>query len=363
MAVPPTVAVHAPLPLKQLGIRCIEALVKAVGEANSSDRNRLEDIAGRFKIWAGNIGLAASGMAGVEYRFRDDATATDVLESMLNSMQRRLLRLMDPTAIGIGDHEMNEHASDLSSEDDYELDADNTNNTNDTVDISNMSPIRAVEDIVDQLYQFLKLVKTTETAGEYSRVVNFSLRYAEDLEDPDYADFMRFSIRREVPNASPEVAERLLSAALYRRWKILYKQEHSKKLRGNIDNLFGAPGPSSAVNQINQPPVTDIAHLLEVPHLVVQDVTSAQRKVQIAAPTDTMASTVQKLSVPMPSRSVAHTQISASGITRRAQLDIPRPSSLNANITSHGEAVCPYCAQILRLDVVEDTVPGRAKWA
>src|SRR5204862_1011469 len=87
-----------PLPqtLELLGRRCATLLISALTEAQDDARKQLEDLISRFKIWAGNIGLFASGRAGIDYRFESHVEARDVLYSMLKSLEKGLERLIHP---------------------------------------------------------------------------------------------------------------------------------------------------------------------------------------------------------------------------------------------------------------------------
>jgi hypothetical protein len=75
-----------------LGRECMRRLVVAVDRQKPGSRTRilLENDLGRFKIWAGSIGLFALGRSGIDYRFGQDERARDVVSTMLEWLKRRL---------------------------------------------------------------------------------------------------------------------------------------------------------------------------------------------------------------------------------------------------------------------------------
>lgn len=68
--------------------RFVEVVTKESSDPGAKDL--LENSLGRFKIWAGSIGLFALGRSGIDFRFRHDEVAREVITTMLEKLKRRL---------------------------------------------------------------------------------------------------------------------------------------------------------------------------------------------------------------------------------------------------------------------------------
>ncbi|KAF2175474.1 hypothetical protein K469DRAFT_610458 [Zopfia rhizophila CBS 207.26] len=366
-----------PLPetLERLGHRCAALFTVVRKGAQDETRPQLDDLISRFKIWAGNIGLFASGRAGIDHRFESDIEARDVLFSMLISLSKALQRMMpsDPSAsekqakCSTADrHEQEskpEGPIDSSSEE-SSLDEDSTADSADEGDLADAPAIRVAEEVINQLYRFLKLVKSSGSSEEYAKVVNFASRHCDKEEDAAFGSWIRFTIKREMPVAAdyfPALVNRLTNAALYRRWKMLYKQEHARKLRSNIEDLLPSQ-PGALASEINTSASTiQPVQAPTLPTIVVDNVTPAQPRVSFVPASHTEASVVRKLAVPLSTKSAAPSNVTPSGVIRRGKLDIP-PAPPPEKETSR-EVVCPYCTHVIRSDLYGTSRTDKARWA
>ncbi len=363
-----------PLPqtLKLLGRGCAALLTSALTEAQDEARKQLEDLISRFKIWAGNIGLFASGRAGIDYRFESDVEARDVLYSMLKSLEKGLERLVHPKTSNL---EGSQESRDLShrirtsepesllysSSEESGLEEDSASGSVDGEDFTGFPAIKATEDVINQLYRFLKLVKSSGSSGEYSKVMSFASRHCGKEEDTACDSWIRFTIQREIPVTSATVVKRLVDTAMYRRWKMLYKQEHARKLCSNVEDLlpseFKATDTGIDISGIGSPQPASS----KLPAIVVDTSPLTQGKVRFAPMSHTEASTAQKLTVPLPARPTAPSNITPSGVVRRGRLDIPAPPKPDRETSR--EVVCPYCTQVIRSDLYGNSRTDKARWA
>ncbi|OAL45669.1 hypothetical protein IQ07DRAFT_548555 [Pyrenochaeta sp. DS3sAY3a] len=360
-----------PLPetLERVGRRCALLFASALKDSKDDTRTRLEELISRFKIWAGNIGLFANGRAGIDYRFESDTGARDVLFSMLLSLSRALQRVKasdssdteKQTQSSFVNREMpisaNENAIDSAS-DESSLSEDSAasspNNTRDT------PAIKVAEDIVNQLYKILKLVKSSTSSSEYARVVKFASQNCDKEEDTEFESWIRFSIKKEMPFAAenlPGLVDRLADAALYRRWRMRYKNEHARKLCANVEELLPSRPDGGILAETSLLPVT----ATQIPAIVIDNIVPSEPKVRFTAVPHTEASTVQKLTMPITPKSVTPTVITQSGIMRRGKLDIPS-APIPESGASH-EIVCPYCSQIISSDFYGTSKTNKARWA
>lgn len=363
---------HTPPDLQVLGRRCADLLSSAVSKADDESRGRLEDVVVRFKIFAGNIGLFAQGRAGVDHRFESDVEARDVFFGMLSGLERWLLRLGPPNAppspdtpglsrAKLEDDDADHQTASESSSEESILEEDNTSSSEESEKDDTFPAVKAIEDLITQLYRFLKLVKTSVSSNEYAKVTNYASKHRDKEEDESFESYIRLMVNQEVPAASASLVERLVNAAMHRRWKMRYKQEHALKLRGNMDELLSPETETKPVEL--DPPESMPSQVLPVaiPAVLVDPATAPQRRVQFSPLSYTEASTVQKLLVPFPVRSAAPSNVTPSGVIRRDKLDIPPAPRPEKDTVA--EVVCPYCTQVIRSDLFGQGQSQRARWA
>lgn len=359
--------------LKELGLQCARLFRTAVAARDGTARDELEELVGRYKIFAGGIGLFAPGRANIDYRFQSDEESRDALSNLLFILRIALKHVLPSEPIVTPEAQPNlpkevhleapsqvlstPGAEDCSS-DESSLEEASTSSTEG--DFAHPD-IKVVEATIDKLYRFLVLVKNRRSSSKYSRVLRFSANNCVKTEDDDFESFVRFSIRREMELASATLTERFVNAAIYRRWKILYEQEHSRKLKQNIGDVLDPEG-STAETYFDQPSQTETEqkNTGKMP-IVVDHSPPTQRRVRFAPMSDTEPSTLQNLESVMPLRSIAPSNVTPSGIVRRGKLDIPPAPKPDSGSLS--EVVCPYCSSILGVEVVGPSQMNRMRWA
>ncbi|KAI9646581.1 hypothetical protein NHQ30_004576 [Ciborinia camelliae] len=99
------------------------ATVFARGRAKQLEphlRSELENELGRFKIWAGSLGVFAPGQASADYRLRDDGDVKEVVIQMLDRLRQSTKQAMDPPVI-LEEEEESEEDNDSSTSSDESM--------------------------------------------------------------------------------------------------------------------------------------------------------------------------------------------------------------------------------------------------
>jgi hypothetical protein len=364
-----------------LGRECMQRFVEAVAREEPGSRAQvlLENNLGRFKIWAGSIGLFALSRSGIDFRFREDERAREVLSTVLGRLKRSLApKVVDlVTTSGTGSksadimtqtgrspilESLSTHSDDEISIKEDSLEDSSSDNT-DVIDahlVANSVSFKDLGDTIDLLYRFLKFAKGS-TSGLSSKVAEFKNKKAGTaLDDPDLEAFIRASIEREIPGSSPALRERLAVAALDRRWRFLYKQSHHQKLSQELENWSVRRNAQSIFESPDLIQPTERLRLeREQLPTIIEPQQRLQKKVNFHIPMSTTdASITQKLAIPAMPKSTALSIITQSAVTRRNQLDVPpAPKTPGSNLK---ELICPYCWTVLNRETFGPA--GRSRW-
>lgn len=149
--------------------------------------------------------------------------------------------------------------------------------------------------------------------------------------------------------------ERLVTAALDRRWHFLYKQSHHQKLSHELENWTIPRNAQSVFDQPSIEQTTKSPNLTQTPR-IIEPQQKLLKKVNFNVPMSaTDVSVTKKLAVPLVPRSTALSTMTQFAIALRSQLDVPLP--LKSSGTSK-ESLCPYCWSILNQEVFGD----RSRW-
>ncbi|KAL4789814.1 hypothetical protein BDV19DRAFT_394697 [Aspergillus venezuelensis] len=351
--------------------KCVQlfaALVNAWPDARPC-MSELETQRARYKVWAGNLGVFASGPASADSRFENDLTAKGVLISLLTQLANRL---SGSSSSGIGAAEETQRTqkevripddvvpgSSSSSESlvlEPESDCDSGEEEFSKVKIES-DIVSGIEAIISRLYHFTSLIHSPVPSTERVRVRQYIERQSPSLSFGEFQDHIEWQLARQCPNldAGSELHGRLLQAALYRRQKILYYQSHQAKLQSGIDAVF-----DTVQNQ----------HQVEVGRNESQDevfvvgntrATGHERKANVAP---TLFSETQATIPPIQSpstyaRSAVLSGVTASAVGRRDKLDIPPPP----RPLFQGMAMqCPYCMDIIDGEATSQHVGKDQQW-
>ncbi|QSZ30694.1 hypothetical protein DSL72_000252 [Monilinia vaccinii-corymbosi] len=342
------------------------AIVFARGRAKQLEphlRSELENELGRFKIWAGNLGVFAPGRASADYRLRDDADVKEVLIQMLDRLRQSTKQAMDPPVMLKEEEEESEpdDSSSTSSVDSMAIsldkDSDAGSEMNDVPSPQSTdvvaNALSTIKDTITRLYRLSAIIKKPSSSNENVKVANFMAKEEDSEELREFQISVRWQIQFRLPSASPALLERLVDAAVFRRRKLEYRERHKEKLGQGVEPFFSELAvpllPEDTVLRQVGAQHRSAAGLRRQGGLA----RSYASTLQYSA---TEASSVNRLKFASYPKSAALSGITKSAVARREQLDIPAPPSKSEEGLK--EAVCPYCFRIVDK---EDMVPDRWK--
>ncbi|KAJ8064734.1 hypothetical protein OCU04_007052 [Sclerotinia nivalis] len=340
------------------------ATVFARGRAKQLEphlRSELENELGRFKIWAGNLGVFAPGRASADYRLRDDADVKEVLIQMLDRLRQSTKQAMDPPVI-LEEEEENERddSSSESSEDSMAISLDKDSDVgSETDDIpipqSDVvaTALKTIKETINRLYRLSTIIKKPSSSNENVKVANFIAKEEESEELKEFQNSVRWQIKFRLPDASPALLDRLVQAAVFRRKKLEYRERHKEKLRQGVEQSFAT---ELAVPLLPKDTALRPFGYQRKASPALRQQGSARGSLNTMQYSATEASSVNRLKFASYPKSVALSGITKSAVARREQLDIPAPPSKSEEESK--EAVCPYCFRIVDK---EDMVQARWK--
>ncbi|KAF7957748.1 hypothetical protein EAE96_003318 [Botrytis aclada] len=341
------------------------ATVFARGRAKQLEphlRSELENELGRFKIWAGNLGVFAPGRASVDYRLRDDAEVKEILIQMLDRLRQSTKQAMDPPVIleeEAEEESEKDDNSDSSSEDSMAISLDNESDAGSETDDSPgldsadvvATALNTIKETITRLYRLSTIIKKPISANENVKVAKFIAKHEVPAEVAEFQTSVRWQIEFRFPDGSPTLMNRLVEAAVFRRRKLEYRERHKEKLKQGVERSFASDLILPLIpKDIVIRPVG--AQHRGTPILRRQE-NSVRDSISTMQYSATEASSVNRLKFASYPKSVAFSGITNSAFARREQLDIPAPPS-----SSESEVVCPYCFRVVDK---EDMVQPRWK--
>ena len=171
-----------------------------------------------------------------------------------------------------------------------------------------------------------------------------------DMEDAE--DHAWSHLRARFPNAPPFLVARLVSAVVFRRMKVRYRQRHQSKLRQGIDNVDSFDPEPQVPGAGYSKPASDLpGGQQETFGAATRGVIKAQQLHQsLTIPSVVTAPTVAtKLFHENYARSIALSERTHLSVLRRPKLDVPSPPE------NMDEALeCPYCMRIISSEETEE---------
>jgi hypothetical protein len=207
------------------------------------------------------------------------------------------------------------------------------------------------------------LIKKTASQPTKTRVLEFKAKHADLEDDEKFEDFLRWTIKKEIPDlhTSNNLTQRVVDAALFRRWKMFYKERHAQKLAQNLENLFDSGQDDQSAEEhgdIIQEGIPIIT--VEGPKNVGTSPLRSKTTRKMVAFSDTEPSVARGLKVAMAATSKAPSVMSRTGMARRSRLAIPRAPQPSTKESQ--ETVCPYCSNIIGPELFEDKAAAHHRW-
>ncbi|KAL8658449.1 MAG: hypothetical protein Q9226_000981 [Calogaya cf. arnoldii] len=325
--------------------QCIALFGRSCNDRMLSTRAK-EDIQnqlGRFKIWAGTIGVFAAGKASADARLRNDEDVKEILIDLLLRLRRAIDALLKPVILEEPNEELTSDEEDSSDDSGESLilsigdESDTTSVQSKILDHHN-AVLRDIDNVISRLYRLSALIRKPTSTRENARVANYIEKGEDSSEMTDYETHVRWQVRFRLPDASEEIVDRLVRAVIFRRRKLDYRKRHQQKLSQGVESAFGTEALLSTMPLSPRNKGTHAQHrsgpLLRSPATV----RSSSNTVTLSA---TEASTVNRRALASYPKSMA----GGSSITRSAvaRLDVPPPP----NPADTAEAICPYCFEVV----------------
>ncbi|KAL9600267.1 MAG: hypothetical protein Q9219_003312 [cf. Caloplaca sp. 3 TL-2023] len=345
-------AARAARPARVLDVtrQCVTLFGRIYADQTIDPRTKadVENQLGRFKIWAGSIGVFATGKASTDFRLRNDEDVKELLIDLLIRLRRAIDGFLKPfIQEEIEDDRPPEAAaadSDDDSEDSLVLsigDESNATTVESKIPSHQVTSLQDIDGIISKLYRFSAIIRKPTSLQENTRVAKFIEKVEDKADVTEFASHVRWQIGFRLPDASDEIVDRLANAVTFRRRKLSYRERHQKKLSQGLESVFQTevllPVKPTAPQRSNAPGKRSSGPFLKS----AASVKSSSSTIPLSA---TEASTVNRRALASYPKSLAGgSNITKSAVARRNQLDVPPPPKSEDT----REAVCPYCFEVV----------------
>jgi hypothetical protein len=301
----------------------------------------------------------------VDYRLRQDEEIVAVLTSILASLKTHLEQAVSTTiheeAEDFVDVTVVSQLSSTSSESScsISLDSDASESALDVrpTGTGAPAPIDALvkaNDEIDRLYRLASVLRKPVSSTENARVRDFIAKKmaANETEDMDDAeDHARSHLQARFPQAAPFLVDRLVSAVVFRRMQLRYRERHQGKLRQGVEQFFipEAPRTTRLVGS------SAIQHNPPAPRSVAPSGSENAPGLQ-AGPSvvwsATNASSVDRARYTKYAESAALSRITHSAVARRLKLDVPAPPrDFDQRL---GKVSCSFCMRMISKEEAQE---------
>ena len=323
---------------------------RSTGPLDAQVRIDLENQLGRFKIWAGNLGVFVPGTASADYRLRNDEEIREILVQMLTRLKKNIEQAIDPPVPELEEDNNSQDAAtsseSSSSSPSLRLDDDDSNpdasGEVEVLEAPSRNPLGEIDDIITRLYRLSAIIRRPNSSSESARVAKYIEKgtHGRDLED--FESHVRWQIQFRNPETPPRLLDRLVSAVVARKKRLLYRERHQEKLKQGVDDYFTPDLPVPTTSQLVTGAVKGVSHPKSSS---LRRTAIMQRSSQTGPYSVTDASTVNRPRLASYPKSVALSGVTKSAVARREQLDIPPPPRFEMSETT--EVVCPYCFKVV----------------
>lgn len=315
----------------------------------------LENQLGRFKIWAGNIGVFAAGNASTDYRLRQDQDVKDVMIQMLARLKKNLEQLISLSSLP---EELTQEDSGSDSVDSsassspslvLSLGSESEPGTVSTLEAQEKRQpshdrLKAIDEIITRLYGLSAIIRKPMSFDEVTKVKNFIAKNQDPQDIEEFESHIRWQTQFRHPEASVKLIDRLVSTVVFRRHKLLYRERHHEKLNQGVDQAFGL---EIEVPDISSAPKLSQNYLIKKSYgksRFLKSPATVKSSSQTNPYSATEASMVNRFGFSPYSKSVALSGMTKSTVARREHLDVPPPPRVDAEAE---ETVCPYCFEVV----------------
>lgn len=212
---------------------------------NVQARTNIENQLGRFKIYAGTIGVFSAGSASTDARLKNDEDVKDIMIDMLLRRRNAIDGFLRPVIAEESEDEDAPESSDCSDDSESSLvlstgDESNAATVENETRNHHVASLQEIDGDISRLYRLSAIIRKPTSLHENARVACF----IEEVEDgPDAVEFeshVRWQIKFRLPGASAKIVDRFVNAIIFRRRKRRYRERHQKKLSQGVEAAFQA---------------------------------------------------------------------------------------------------------------------------
>jgi hypothetical protein len=299
----------------------------------------MENQLGRFNMWSSIIGVFARSTLSMDYRLRDAPEVRGLIVRLVDSLSENLAYLEDICS---------KYQSAIDSGSMIEKTADSYGEHLKTLDDDVRSAIQLITENVDTLHRLSNAMLRAGSEDRNNRVSRFKITDEDGLHIGETWKTMFASKLCELkfPICSDKVRDRLASAMLARKKRILYRQAHQKKIAR----------PAIESNELR----TEISRQPEAEGAVTPSEIGAAAQTQAKAKAGVNPTAAHQLT-----ESVRTWDTAATDLDPQKPLRLPTPSKASSAESAPlddekllvyppaprpeqgDEAICPYCCLIL----------------
>ena len=334
---------------------CAQSFVRiqSIHSLDPQSEHEFEDQLGRFKIWAGNLGVFAADTASADFRLKENQDVKDVLINMLTRLREQVEQLGQPSVLSTLPEEQvhhenkpeppESHGSSTASSSSWKLSSDSDSATNTRSVPSDpqrrYGGLTEIIDIINRLYRLSAVIRKPVSLSEHARVAEYIEKTKNSLDLEDFESYVKWQIRLWYPDTTVELIDRLSDTVVLRRKKLLYRERHQQKLNEGTEDWFILRNPESVYDESQKSFTPGRIEFLDV-GLVQGPAARVRKSVAFSA---TKASSIDHQAIATYAKSVALSGVTKPAIARREQLDVPAPPKPQSGL----KAKCPYCSKFL----------------
>ena len=338
--------------------QCVALFLRACSDRtlDLQAKTDVENQRGRFKIWAGTIGLFAAGKASTDARLKNDEDVKEIMIDMLLRLRKAIDDFLRPMIVEESEDEDRPQSSGSSSDSEPSLVLSighefGVATTEDKTPSYQIASLQEIDGVISRLYRLSAILRKPTSLHENARVASFLKKVEDGPDATEFESHARWQIRFRLSDASEKIVDRLVSAVIFRRRKLRYRERHQKKLSQGLEAAFQTeivvPTAPETLQRSKVHTRPQRSPLLKS----AATVKSSSRTIPLS---ETEASAVNRRALASYPKSLAGgSNITKSAVARRDQLDVPPPPKS----TETAEAICPYC-----FEVVDKAKMARSLW-
>ncbi|KAH7043808.1 hypothetical protein B0J12DRAFT_578419 [Macrophomina phaseolina] len=324
------------------------------GIVNNGAQRALNDELGRFKVWAGNLGVFAWGHSSADWRLRHEPDIIEIIVKLLRRLQSNLKSVskLDDQPNILDDLRSSDLDSSYSSDSSLGI-SDDVGSEDDAQEHRGEAPrqgrfLSNINETITHLYKITTVIKKPRSAKEYDRIIAWSRKDGAHVEDQlqDLNSHLKWLFGRKYPRLQrlPAVENRIIQSVLLKRKMFLYRASHRTKLARGTHEIFHPVQSTPTLQDTVKPKLKSDKTFEEIPS------TGRKGKGKAVTFVGTEASSVNRKGISNYAKSRILPAISPSMKASLDNLDVPSAPRPEQGAM---EAFCVYCNSPLACELLE----------